>query len=259
MSSTYDLTPESIYKYDKKTLETICRSRKLKVSGNKSELQTRILESVNGQTSLDLTPQSQPPQSTDETKKIEYDESPEAIYKYDKKTLEAICRLKKLKISGKKEELQTRILQATGQISKENKIKESPVKTTTKKTTPPKKKKTTPPVVQKLEEKTHTYNISRNKWGNYEHLETQLVFNPETKTVYGRQTDSENVVELTTEDIELCKKYKFPYTLPTNLNLNKNSEIEVEELTENIEEVLALKEDEDDDEFDDIEEDDEVI
>ena len=42
----YDLSTDSINKYDKKTLEAICRLRKLKVSGNKSELQNRILTSL---------------------------------------------------------------------------------------------------------------------------------------------------------------------------------------------------------------------
>jgi hypothetical protein len=186
---------------------------------------------------------------------VEYDTSPACIYKYDKKTLEAICRIRKLKISGKKEELQTRILESTGQIVEKKEVETPKVKV---KKTPTKKITPSSSVIQKLEEKSHTYDIGRNKWNNYEHLETRFVFDPNDKTVYGRQCDDGSVVELVTDDIELCKKYKFAYVIPSNLNKNTDGgDVEIDELADDIEEIVALEES--DDELEDFEEDDEVV
>jgi hypothetical protein len=264
-SKEYDLSSESIYKYDRKTLDAICRLRKLKVSGNKADLQGRILESL-GQGSSELageaksnkktTPKVSPAKSAvDVSKGVEYDTSPACIYKYDKKTLEAICRIRKLKISGKKEELQTRILESTGQIVEKKEVETPKVKV---KKTPTKKITPSSSVLQKLEEKSHTYDIGRNKWNNYEHLETRFVFDPNDKSVYGRQCDDGSVVELVRDDIELCKKYKFAYVIPSNLNKNTDGgDVEIDELADDIEEIVALEES--DDELEDFEEDDEVV
>ena len=296
----YDLTPESIEKYDKKTLEKICKLQKLKVSGNKPELQSRILESLGHapltpeqiksktrtrksptKTAGALEPEggARPEQSTGGV-----DCSPAQLYKYDKKTLEAICKLHKLKVSGKKEELQNRILIATGQIQdvkedvkedvrgggggKESVPKSVPKSVSKSKKSPAKKKGGSPsscPVIQRLEEKSHIYNISRNRWNNYEHLESRLVFQPVDKKVYGVQSDSGDVVELTTRDIELCKKYKFDYVLPMNLSKSDTGgELEKElekqlikeiEGEEEIEELERINESDDDlEDLEDLEE-----
>lgn len=55
------------------------------------------------------------------------------------------------------------------------------------------------------------YRISKNKFGNYTHTSTGLVFrSAKEKYVYGRQDEDGEIHDLTEEDIELCKKYKFP-------------------------------------------------
>lgn len=60
--------------------------------------------------------------------------------------------------------------------------------------------------------------IKKNKWDNYEHIPTKLVFNPSTKVVFGKQEHDGKVSKLTKQDVDLCNQYKFKYMLPSNLN-----------------------------------------
>jgi hypothetical protein len=92
--------------------------------------------------------------------------------------------------------------------------------------------------------------IRKNKYGNFEHMQTRLVFNTD-KMVYGKQTDEPSILPLTAEDIEVCKRYKFNYKLPENLNVNKSlddikiDDMEEEELDEeDIEEDIEEEEEE---------------
>ena len=95
-------------------------------------------------------------------------------------------------------------------------------------------------------------NVRRNQWGNYEHLDTGLVFN-QSHLVYSRQRNDGSLVNLTPEDIETCKQYKFYWVLPDNLNWNKQSldDVKIEELDNDIFE--SEDEDEDEDEGDSLE------
>jgi hypothetical protein len=100
-------------------------------------------------------------------------------------------------------------------------------------------------VVKKLNESKQQLVLVRNKYDNYEHVETHFVFDKSTKEVYGRQVES--VVEpLTTEDIELCSKYNFKSRLPQTLTSN-DDEDDVEE--------DDVEEEEEEEEEDDVEED----
>ena len=94
-------------------------------------------------------------------------------------------------------------------------------------------------------ENTDSFQISRNKWGHYEHRESALVFNADSKRVYGKQTESGVVVDLTPADIDLCNKHKVEYVLPINLDhetsdkpkrtierIDEEDEEEIEELEE---------------------------
>ncbi len=81
-------------------------------------------------------------------------------------------------------------------------------------------------------------------------MQTRLVFNTD-KMVYGKQTDEPSILPLTAEDIEVCKRYKFNYKLPENLNVNKSlddikiDDMEEEELDEeDIEEDIEEEEEE---------------
>lgn len=55
------------------------------------------------------------------------------------------------------------------------------------------------------------YKILKDKYGNYVHSESGLVFRALDKVVYGKITDDGTVLPLTKLDIEECKKYKFHY------------------------------------------------
>lgn len=55
------------------------------------------------------------------------------------------------------------------------------------------------------------YKILKDKYGNYVHSESGLVFRALDKVVYGKITEDGIVLPLTKFDIEECKKYKFHY------------------------------------------------
>lgn len=71
------------------------------------------------------------------------------------------------------------------------------------------------------------YKISKNKFGNYTHVQTGLVFkSAQEKIVCGRQDDDGSIHPLTEEDIETCKKLKFPFV---QNEINETSEVEDED------------------------------
>lgn len=137
-----------------------------------------------------------------------------------------------------------------------------------KKKTPPKKTKSfQSDIVKKLTADVKHIAIRRNQFNNHEHPETGLVFDKKTKKVVGKQQDDGTLSELTSEDIDQCKKFKFEYQIPDNLDRNNNNENEDTELKELEEELsedeVALEEDDEniemvlgdeDDEDEDVEE-----
>lgn len=54
----------------------------------------------------------------------------------------------------------------------------------------------------------------RNKWGNYEHKETGIVFDPSTRYAYGIQKKNGDVHSLKPDDVRLCIEYGWKYKLP---------------------------------------------
>jgi hypothetical protein len=82
-----------------------------------------------------------------------------------------------------------------------------------------KKKAVKPAVVEEkkvqeiLKKPSAPLRLKKNKNGNYEHVETGFVSDPQTKEVFGRQ-QSESVVPLTLQDVEVCKQYGFKYRIP---------------------------------------------
>lgn len=73
-------------------------------------------------------------------------------------------------------------------------------------------------IIKKLNESKPLITIRRNKFGNYEHEETSLVMDKETKKIIGKQNSDNSISELTAEDIETCKLWKFNYELPSILS-----------------------------------------
>ena len=163
------------------------------------------------------------------------------LMKLNKKELSEMCKAKNLPISGTKADLIKRLLS-----------KEIPKNTINEKTK-------NSEIVKKLVEKIPTIQIKKNSFGNYEHNESKLLFNNTTKRAFGKQNPDGTIATLTTEDIDLCHKYKFTYDIPENLDtkLNINDE-EDEELEDDCEEVIEELEEELQDDDDDDEEDDEA-
>ena len=67
----------------------------------------------------------------------------------------------------------------------------------------------TPPVIKKINASIPAIQIMKNKYSNYEHVQSGLIFNKNTKKVIGRQSSDGQIIELTPNDIDLCNKYKL--------------------------------------------------
>ena len=97
-----------------------------------------------------------------------------------------------------------------------------------------------------ITERTGQLPIKKNKWGNYEHEPSRLVFNKETREVYAKQLDDGTCIDLTRDDIDLAKTLGFPVKIPSNLPSTTSRQ------------SSSLYDDEDDDELlSDVEDDDE--
>jgi len=85
---------------------------------------------------------------------------------------------------------------------------------------PKKAKKEEPKVLSMLKNRlraeTPQVKIVVNDDGQYEHMDTHFIFNT-LKQVIGHRRDDGNVYSLTPEMINECKRYKFQYMLPLNL------------------------------------------
>lgn len=153
------------------------------------------------------------------------------LQKLSRADLVAKCKEKGLKVSGTKVELIQRL---------NSEPIATPVKSIAKPSVPVK------PVLQKLLTSVPSQVIGRNQFGNFEHTISGLVFNNQTKKAYGRQNPDGSVSPLTTEDIELCNKYKFTYNIPENLN-KKTLDIkdeDIKELEEDVDEDEVLDDEE---------------
>lgn len=90
-------------------------------------------------------------------------------------------------------------------------------------TPPPTREPTPPPLVEESLPKEEApvdlkrplsakKKVRKNQWGNFEDLDTNIVFSPDTKAAYGVQDHKTGkVVPLKDKHIEICKKYGWPY------------------------------------------------
>ena len=96
-----------------------------------------------------------------------------------------------------------------------------------------KKKEEKKSVLDRITRNLSSTAIRKNGFQNFEHPETGLVFDTKTETVIGKQEDDGTVRELLSEDIEQCKRFKFLYKLPENLDPKTSiDDVKVEELNE---------------------------
>lgn len=183
-----------------------------------------------------------------------------------KEMLVAMCEAKGLKKSGKKDELVARLIDHLKKPIDEAAAVPAPVGTSKKKvisSAPSDEKKDTPPVLHKFKKNDNEIVIKKNKFGNYEHMATCLLFN-EDKKVFGVQRENGEIAELTDDDIEACKQYKFAYVVPKNLNLSKelrtteldelNEELDDEDIEDELDDEVEEGDDDSDEPADDHEE-----
>jgi hypothetical protein len=197
------------------------------------------------------------------------DISLERLHKCNKAELVALCKSRGCKCTGTKEILIDRLLgkEETTKDSK-NKAESNTETKSSAKTKKTERATASIDVVKKLTADIPVIPIRRNAYGNLEHPETGLVFDRKTETVIGKQQDDGTIADLTDEDIEACKRFKFKYTTPDNLEkkggldnvkieeLGDDSDIEVVEDGDE-EEVEIDDDDEEKDEDEIIEEEDE--
>jgi hypothetical protein len=68
-----------------------------------------------------------------------------------------------------------------------------------------------------IESRTEHLQIDKNKWGNYQHTPTGLLYDPKSETIYGKQLQDGSIAELSLDDIEICKSFRVGYQLPQKL------------------------------------------
>lgn len=119
--------------------------------------------------------------------------SEDYLKKCTKDELVRLCKLKKQKTTGNKDDLVKRLISS-------NK----------------------PPIIQKMF-KCSPIHVIKNEWGNRMHPQSRLVFS-EDKIVVGYQNDDGSVSDLTPDMIDMCNQYKFKYKLPMNLDTSLRTE-----------------------------------
>ena len=165
--------------------------------------------------------------------KIDQSINPDTLLKSNKAELIALCKANGHKCSGAKVELIARLL---------GKETETVKKTKTTSATKQKKVESIP-VVKKLTANIPNILIRRNKFNNYEHPDSSLVFDNEAKFVIGKQNDDGTIDELTDDDIDQCNAFKFKFKIPTNLDGKETlDDVQIDELDEEEEEELDEEE-----------------
>lgn len=153
--------------------------------------------------------------------KIETNLDITTLSRYSLTQLKNVCREKKLKLTGKKDELILRIMgiqqnSSTGTIDSivpSTKNEHSSIKKSVPKLS---SINTHLPVFAKI--KKEKIVISKNSFGNYVHSPTSLVYSKELRKIIGVQEPDGTVSSLTDTSIQLCKQWKFEYVLPKNLD-----------------------------------------
>jgi hypothetical protein len=165
------------------------------------------------------------------------DLSIERLMKCTKPELAALCKSNGKKCTGKKDELIERLRGNNSQVipdakpvqvSQESKIGKTDLSAA---------------VFKNVISNVLAVSVRTNCHGNTEHPQTRLVFDKKNKKVIGRQEDDGTVSDLCDEDIENCKKYKFPYDTPTNLDTKESlKKVKLQEVEEGFEEDIVEEE-----------------
>lgn len=170
----------------------------------------------------------------------------EVLLKCNKAELVALCKAHGHKCSGTKSILMNRLLGKEEASTPKSKPKSKKTKVDQQAAV-----KATP-VAKKLTAKIPNILIRRNQHNKYEHPETGLIFDNDSKIVIGKQNDDGSVDPLTEEDIDQCNAFKFKFKIPIDLDSKSTLvDVKVDELDVD-EEELDVDEEEleiDDDEL----------
>ena len=103
-------------------------------------------------------------------------------------------------------------------------------------------------VIDKGGKKAVKRTIRRNYWGNFEDSETGIVFNAEEKCAIGVQHKSGRILPLGDVHIELCKRFRWKYTVPKRMTVVPTFSSSSEEESEEESEAEEISEPEEEDE-----------
>jgi len=162
--------------------------------------------------------------------------------------LKAFCKSKKLPVGGKRQDLIDRLIKCQGDSQNTDTVSSN--QTTDKAKDQPKKKKRSPNRMPSIP--ISSIHLKKNSHGNYEHPETKLVFDKESKQVYGKQLDDGSVAALTEHDIQQCDQFKFTYVVPETINTSTTKSANVDNsdpIVETLEEIIGSDCEEDFEEF----------
>jgi hypothetical protein len=210
------------YSLDKKVVRDVCL-RCHEVRGLKSEV-TKPVKPLTKKESVLF----------EQAKEFIASETPAGKLTVDK--LKEMCRVKGLKVSGKKDELLHRLENPTAAESKAG---------TTRKKKSLFKPRDVTKIIEKLRGNISSLSVRKNSQGHYVHLESGLVFDPRSQKVIGKWKDDQ-VKWLAKNDVEMCIKLGVMYELPENLDLGI-----VKVVDKKLEEVLG------EDDFKDVSDDEE--
>jgi len=90
--------------------------------------------------------------------------------------------------------------------------------------------------------------VERNKFGNYQCVDekiTNLLIDPQTLEIFGRQKDDGGIQELSKSEVEICKELGYMFKIPINLSDGKSNNFDKDDKDENT--VAIHNEDTDDD------------
>ena len=159
----------------------------------------------------------------------------ESLMLLTKQELQERCKKAGVRSSGTKNDLVKYLLEKKPAKTTQTKMPEFIKQSSSQEEKKTEQKQT---IIKKITSSQAVFNIRRNKFNNYEDINTGFVFNNISKKVIGKQNSDGTISDLTKEDINICNKYKFKYVLPTNLDKNtRTDDVKVEELDEEEEEV----------------------
>jgi len=203
----------SEYQLDEESLKTLWNGKQIAKSVSKSDSKSvKVTQELDSDVNF----------TTDDNDKL---------LKHTKNELIVLCKKAGVKCTGTKVQL---VEYLTDKGSKTS-IKTPPVKNENVKND----------VVKKITLNIPIVPVRRNIHGNYEHPESSLVFNQKTQEVIGKQNSDGTISELTEDDIENCKKFKFNYVIPSNLDKTTTlDDVEVDELDDDEIEVEEIEDEE---------------